>query len=757
MKFTLKELLENNYIIVPQLQRDYAQGRETEKELRKSFVSKIKQALQNESKPLNLDFVYGYTEIISHDTIAFIPLDGQQRLTTLWLMMWYLSPRDNYIVNEEHQSYLRKFTYKTRLSSNRFCQNLITKSLEINPNIKISEQITDTPWYMASWNNDPTILSMLNMLDTLQEEIIDLDVAWDNLSNNNKVTFDYIDIKSEEFKLTDELYIKMNSRGKPLTTFENFKAQFSSLLSSDKTNYSKLNLKYQNTEVSYQQYFSFNIDSKWMDLFWNYRNNVKIKTDDCIYKYINFIAEFLFYKDNPKTLSSDIKINFDFLNKVFEKKANIDFLFNSLDFLSANENISTFFDSIFNEISTFDIYPKDYFLRSITSMGFDVKDKVIFYTILQYCTKNSIKIVDNDLKDLVRIVRNLLFTVRQPNQSKRIEYISNLRMTNVADYCKFIDSIINLKIKGKNNSIYQILIDNNLNGFVKEHIQNEKIKSLIIISKPNLKPIIHKLEEHNQIQGNISNFKLSDEKIESKINAFFNIWSDNTNNSLIIKALLTINDYSVITHDYSALGEIYYFGCENYWNIILTNSINNDSHDFSAILDEFLTLYINTTGDSTEEKLKKIIGNFKPQTRNWIYYFLKYDSMLDNSVNNQNLFTWGNNGFNINSLGNSGTHPLHSYHLNPYLIEVEEHFKLNKKVILYYGRFKGISYIQYSSYFKLYASYNEWIISPIKKFKIEDELINKYSLKQNEQNYILEETELKDKIQIAIDFINEFI
>ena len=38
------------------------------------------------------------------------------------------------------------------------------------------------------------------------------------------ITFDYIDIKSDEFKLTDELYKKMNSRGKPLTSFENFKA-----------------------------------------------------------------------------------------------------------------------------------------------------------------------------------------------------------------------------------------------------------------------------------------------------------------------------------------------------------------------------------------------------------------------------------------------------------------------------------------------------------------------------------------------------
>ena len=38
------------------------------------------------------------------------------------------------------------------------------------------------------------------------------------------VTFHMIPL--EDLGLTDDLYIKMNSRGKPLTEFENFKAHF---------------------------------------------------------------------------------------------------------------------------------------------------------------------------------------------------------------------------------------------------------------------------------------------------------------------------------------------------------------------------------------------------------------------------------------------------------------------------------------------------------------------------------------------------
>jgi uncharacterized protein with ParB-like and HNH nuclease domain len=94
MNLTLRELLNKYKVIVPQIQRDYAQGRDSEIDLRKGFIGKIKQSLEIDAPPLNLDFVYGYTEKINNVTIAFIPLDGQQRLTTLWLLHWYLAPRE---------------------------------------------------------------------------------------------------------------------------------------------------------------------------------------------------------------------------------------------------------------------------------------------------------------------------------------------------------------------------------------------------------------------------------------------------------------------------------------------------------------------------------------------------------------------------------------------------------------------------------------------------------------------------------------
>lgn len=756
MQYTIKELLSKYQVVVPQLQRDYAQGRESETVIRRSFIDKIKNALKSDSEPLNLDFVYGYTEPIGPESIAFIPLDGQQRLTTLWLMLWFLSPRENHLISDENQKVLSNFTYETRLSSKRFCSNLISQPIEIHPTDTLSEKITDSPWFMASWSNDPTIISMLNMIDTLNEVIDEKEGSWENLATNRRITFDYIDIKSEEFKLTDELYIKMNSRGKPLTAFENFKAQFSTLLSSDKTDYLDFTLDYEGTKITYQQYFAFKIDSKWMDLFWGYRNIVHSKTDDCIYNYINFIAEFLFYKGNPKTTSSEIKIDFEFLNGVFASKTNIDFLFSSLDWLSSIENLNDFFESLFEGLSVFDNGTLDYFYRAITNTDFDVKDKVIFYTVLNYCIEFSVYTADEELKDLTKIVRNLLFTVRQPNQSKRIEYASNLRLTNVGDYCKFTDAIIDLKKLNQNTTFYQLLADNEFRGYGKNYIQKEKEKAKVIIQNPQLKTSIHKLEEHSQIQGNTSNFKLDSEGIENKIQAFLDIWSEKTPTNLIIRALLTISDYSVQTHGNSALGDIWYFGSKNAWNRILTSMNSDIDVLFEDTLDSFLIKYLKTKGDSSIEKLQAIINDYKTDSFDWRYYFIKYKAITKNSQN-LNVFTWGESGFNINSLGNSGNYPLHSYHLNPYLITVNSLIGPHKNKEIYYGRFAELSYIRIKRILDMSASSEWWEISPLGKYKIDSELIQKYNLKEDGDVFILKDNSKKDKIEIAIDFINDIL
>ena len=77
-KYTFWKLLSEREIEIPVIQRDYAQGRKTATQIRKGFLLSIEEALVNR-KPLDMNFVYGSIE----DKEQFIPIDGQQRLTTL--------------------------------------------------------------------------------------------------------------------------------------------------------------------------------------------------------------------------------------------------------------------------------------------------------------------------------------------------------------------------------------------------------------------------------------------------------------------------------------------------------------------------------------------------------------------------------------------------------------------------------------------------------------------------------------------------
>src|SRR5436190_24262447 len=81
---------------VPLIQRDFAQGRASQKDVRNDFLGALHDALAlpvgDAQLPLNLDFVYGSIEAAG--SLRFLPLDGQQRLTTLFLLHWYLAWRD---------------------------------------------------------------------------------------------------------------------------------------------------------------------------------------------------------------------------------------------------------------------------------------------------------------------------------------------------------------------------------------------------------------------------------------------------------------------------------------------------------------------------------------------------------------------------------------------------------------------------------------------------------------------------------------
>lgn len=298
---------------IPVLQRDYAQGREAEHSVRNTFLEALRTCLSAEppGQPLDLDFIYGSME--AGEPPVFSVLDGQQRLTTFFLLHWYLALKEEKL--ETFRAILlyngkSRFTYKTRVSATEFF-NALANATDIQlPQApqKLSDAIQDRQWFFSSWTQDPTVQGCLTMLDAMHALFQDEPpVLYTRLTcrETPRILFQFLDLK--EFSLSDELYIKMNGRGKILSDFENFKASFSSSLK----------------DVSNGQDLALKIDGTWTDLFWKLTegktDKFKNRTERFNALYLRFFRLMAFYRACEHAASpadKTAKNNHDFPSRV---------------------------------------------------------------------------------------------------------------------------------------------------------------------------------------------------------------------------------------------------------------------------------------------------------------------------------------------------------------------------------------------------------------------------------------------------------
>lgn len=251
---------------------------------------------------MTLDFVYG---TIEND--ALYPLDGQQRLTTLWLLHWYIALKsDNLSANKD---IFNCFTYETRISSREFCNHLCTIDSNNYKNFKdknkekgIVEYISNQTWFYQRYAQDPTVQGMLRTLggtkiedstgndikDGLEEifgKDTDFQKCWSLLTSEEcPIVFVYKEMKDENLPLSDDLYVKMNARGKQLTDFENFKADLLDFAPDPDNPHKKL----------LGQDIASLMDNAWTDVFWNVAKAAEVYQVDAIY--FKFIRDYLFAK-----------------------------------------------------------------------------------------------------------------------------------------------------------------------------------------------------------------------------------------------------------------------------------------------------------------------------------------------------------------------------------------------------------------------------------------------------------------------------
>ncbi|GHU02672.1 hypothetical protein FACS1894147_05080 [Spirochaetia bacterium] len=330
---TFWDFLKNHKIEIPVIQRDYAQGRKGKEELRLKFLKDLKNALDGTlpiNEKLKLDFVYGSLEYTNENFVneqqfsikdnqeqknnarSLNPLDGQQRLTTLWLLHWFIAYKspDNLKNNRE---IFFNFSYETRVSSREFCTNL-SEFIEPISNESLIKNIQNQTWFFSNWKQDPTIQSMLNMLNDIEILFTGCNFSsyWEKLVGKDcPIIFYYLDLLG--LKLTDDLYIKMNARGKQLTQFENFKADLVGHIKD----------KGWEENVLPQDTIAHKLDTDWTEIFWKNRSP-EYKIDEIYFAFLNryFLNALITCKRNDKYLSGDYVENSGTYTSLFGKESN---------------------------------------------------------------------------------------------------------------------------------------------------------------------------------------------------------------------------------------------------------------------------------------------------------------------------------------------------------------------------------------------------------------------------------------------------
>ncbi|HQF90346.1 MAG TPA: DUF262 domain-containing protein [Methanofastidiosum sp.] len=618
MKTNFWSLITEYQIEIPIIQRDYAQGRPQERRIAETFMDAISDSLKNDKK-LSLDFIYGKT-----NRGKLVPIDGQQRLTTLWLLHWYLALKENRLT-EDVKERLTKFSYETRLSSQDFCKKLINGPVKYEKERDISKTIRDCKWFFLSWERDPTVLSMLNMLDIIHEKLKNnSDALLDKLiSEESLVEFYFLPL--EEFDLTDELYIKMNARGKPLTALEYLKAQLSEILSSEE---------------------KMKFDNEWLDIFWQIEKskNGKVSPLEVDRKFFNFWGNICFLlvveADLENFLSDDD--NFVETYNIFniwdkEKKLsseytaprvfteeNISNIAICLDCLKGyNEKLDELFDS--DKIGVKLIEPfKSIFVDFLKPHRDDegritvnYQERCRFYALYKYFIRNYA--LDENNKEIfkrwARIALNL---------------INNTRIDEPMDFYRAIRSL--KELSNHINDIYEYLLsgDSKVDFFLGIQTDEEKKKVKLIMEDPNWEELIVDVETHSYFNGQIGfileyskdkqggydqkKFRYYGERLKE---LFSN--HDLRESYLFERALLAKGNYLVkdgMNYTFCNFEEGLRAKMDN-WRKVFNDDIK--SQYLKYLLDEL-------TSENIQEDLNRIIERFKED--DWRKYFIKNPNNL---------------------------------------------------------------------------------------------------------------------------------
>jgi hypothetical protein len=645
-RHSFKSFLEQYHVVIPMVQRDYAQGRTTDdvNRVRSRFLDAIKSYIsksEDDNEVMKLDFIYGEKEQVWSTSIAnkleriiVTPLDGQQRLTTLYLLHWYAAKKC--CIEESHYKFLNNFTYDIRPSSRDFCMHLLQYVPDWS--LPLQEQLTDQNWFMGEWNNDPTIIGMLVMLDSINENFRDIANLWEILTGKKERIIFYF-LPLSENGLSDELYIKMNSRGKKLTTFEHFKAEYEELYEKDSDEARTINHKF---------------DVEWADTFFPYRNQDDI-VDNEVMKYFFYVSHILCYEQGINKSNDE----FELIKLVYSNSpnaiANRKYLEDAFDcwhrVITDYKSIDAFFEKYLSgvayekgKVATFknidEFCGTQNFFHACVKLyqvnnNFSYSDFLFLYGIITYLINKDV-IKEEDFICRLRTLRNLIWNSNSGEIRGDADYMKDL-LREVKDL--IMNGVINKELKHK------------FNGIQADEEAEKKEKKQEFDTEA-----ILRFEDHPLIYGYASGLGYAHLHL---VDTFLSVFSNAPDLVKIHRAMLAIGDYR--QNDSNR----YYMGNHNRatWSQLLHKSRNRSNFEEKTMSVLRILLQRIKEGEDLDAIINKYLAEKQEaQAYDWRYYFVKYPDMLRGA---DGELTWDESNDYICTTLNK--HQFNGKHWNPFL------------------------------------------------------------------------------------------
>lgn len=666
-----KKLINDYIIYVPEFQRNYLQGddsNESIKDKRDRLLDDIFNCIESQSKSINLGFIYGRVEESYKGKLLFYPYDGQQRLTTLYFL--YLLIYFKFNKYDEIDSIKKKLSYQTRISTNRFIESFLSWILDSKEKDNIYNDfwnkdgkdlkgfIMSQDWFMMTeWNYDVSIINMLSIIveisGRIKKNLGDKTgiVNFIDKDENNPFQFDFIYV--DDISKSDDLYIKINARGKALSPFENLKSDID---------------KYWKDEDKTK------LDAEWTEYVWNQLDendkNKEKSFDNSFYNLLSNIFYLQYLVGLDRNNINDKKLS-EIENKYKKGIVDKEWITPKLCCDSPYQMISSFLDAMIGSFKSI----KDKQIESVNRKIFGLGDYqnnngqnkmeradlfeifVYYYSVSKLFRKNDMEFTDKrNLLNEIETVTNRIIENQRP-------YLDS--PTNLVKALKSVKVLIDSSIKSHGVYKFFLSIDNDTKesirkGLMKEQVEEEILKAKLIDKDSRYVDLFDKsykeLKNKGQLgfifylikdNNDLSKIRVEDvsyESFEKNLNQIISIQNfiigEFTNYELLLRAILAKAKGSFFWKrsnnllSFPLLNNDRDMSLHTFLNCYSSNNPEDVKYKFNLLdgLREVLNSfdsYEELNDKVIEDELNRIIEDYKEKdSKAWYKFFVIYDGVF---------------------------------------------------------------------------------------------------------------------------------